>query len=200
MMFLWIEDLGSDDLWAHRNDPWGSRRELYRKALVEVGKLHRLDSASFELQPPFDEELYLWEQDYFANEFLAPASRTPKPRWLTAFSMGGELSGLLTELAALPRRLVHRDFQSENIMIRDGEVYFIDYQGLRLGRPEYDVASLVFDPYVPMPPAERDELLRIYFDLSEQTGQLRSVADDALPLCCATADAGDGRLRIPRNR
>ena len=73
-------------------------------------------------------------------------------------------------LAKLPRRWVHRDFQSENVMVRDGEVFLIDYQGLRLGRPEYDVGSLLYDPYVPMSAAEREELLRAYFEIAEVGG------------------------------
>ena len=52
-------------------------------------------------------------------------------------------------------------------MVRDGEVFLIDYQGLRLGRPEYDVASLLYDPYVEMAAGERAELLRVYYEMAE---------------------------------
>jgi len=165
-MFLWIEDLGADDLWAHRNDPWESRGELYRKTLAEAAKIHRLDSASFELQPPFDETLYYWEQEYFANEYLGRFLGVPTSE-IAALLEGKELRQLRGVLSVLPRSLVHRDFQSENVMVRNGEVYFIDFQGLRLGRREYDVASLLFDPYVPMEEAEREELLYHYAGLVE---------------------------------
>ncbi|MFT4548817.1 MAG: aminoglycoside/choline kinase family phosphotransferase [Verrucomicrobiales bacterium] len=161
--FLWIEDLGSDDLWAHRDDAWPERRDLYRKTMIEVAKLHRMDSATIDLQPAFDEALYLWEQEYFVEQYLRRFSDGAVDDLLG----GAELTALRQELAAMPRFLVHRDFQSENVMVRDGEVFLIDYQGLRLGRPEYDVASLLYDPYVGISDAERGELLRMYFEIAE---------------------------------
>jgi aminoglycoside/choline kinase family phosphotransferase len=175
--FLWIEDLGADDLWAHREDAWGARRDLYRKALVEVAKIHRMDGASIELQPPFDETLYLWEQEYFVEQYLRRFSKAPQGE-IEGLLAGDELRELREGLAAMPRRLVHRDFQSENLMVRDGEVYLIDYQGLRLGRPEYDVASLLYDPYVPMAGEEREELLQIYFEIAQVDGEF----EDWLPV------------------
>lgn len=162
--FLWIEDLGADDLWAHRGDDWPPRRELYRKALVEVAKLHRMDGAGIELQPPFDEALYRWEQEYFVEQFLRRFS--PPGDGGEDLLGTDELEGLRRGLAEMPRRLVHRDFQSENVMVRGGEVYLIDYQGLRLGRPEYDVASLLYDPYVEITPSQRDELLGDYYEIA----------------------------------
>ena len=58
-------------------------------------------------------------------------------------------------LAAWPRVLVHRDFQSQNILIHDGQAHLIDFQGLRPGLAHYDLASLLYDPYVRLSPAER---------------------------------------------
>lgn len=46
---------------------------------------------------------------------------------------------------------MHRDFQSRNIMVRDGQCYLIDFQGGRLGPIQYDLASLLIDPYVELP-------------------------------------------------
>ena len=61
--------------------------------------------------------------------------------------------------------MVHRDFQSQNVIVRDGQAWLIDYQGLRPGRPEYDLASLLYDPYVRLPDGERRELLAYYAGL-----------------------------------
>lgn len=44
--------------------------------------------------------------------------------------------------------LIHRDCQSRNIMVKDSRYYFIDFQGARPGPVQYDLASLLFDPYV----------------------------------------------------
>ena len=72
------------------------------------------------------------------------------------------LREIATQLAAEPRCLVHRDFQSQNVMIRDGQPSFIDFQGLRPGLAQYDLASLLLDPYVSLPATEHDALFAHY--------------------------------------
>ena len=59
-----------------------------------------------------------------------------------------ELSALGERLSGTGRCLVHRDLQSQNVMIRDGEPFLIDFQGMRFGSPFYDLGSLLCDPYV----------------------------------------------------
>ncbi len=46
---------------------------------------------------------------------------------------------------------MHRDMQSRNIMVKDNDSYFIDFQGGRIGPIQYDLASLLIDPYVELP-------------------------------------------------
>lgn len=53
---------------------------------------------------------------------------------------------------------MHRDMQSRNIMVNGGNYYFIDFQGGRLGPVQYDLASLLIDPYVDLPDALRSKL------------------------------------------
>src|SRR5262249_5630946 len=65
-------------------------------------------------------------------------------------------------LATFPRVLVHRDFQSQNIIIQNGQANLIDFQGMRPGLAEYDLASLLYDPYVDVTDAERNELIAYY--------------------------------------
>jgi aminoglycoside/choline kinase family phosphotransferase len=55
---------------------------------------------------------------------------------------------LAKRLASYRRVLVHRDFQSQNIIVWNEQAYLIDFQGVRPGLPQYDLASLLFDPYV----------------------------------------------------
>jgi len=54
---------------------------------------------------------------------------------------------------------MHRDLQSHNIMVKNGDYYFIDFQGGRMGPIEYDLASLLIDPYVSLPYPVQDQLL-----------------------------------------
>lgn len=163
---LWIEDLGSKDLWSYREDDWAViRRPLYAAAIRAVSRIHaiRKDGPAEErppLGPEFDAALYLWEQDYFFTRFVANFSEAP-PGIAAEIRQHPSLTLLREELAARPRCLIHRDFQSQNIIIREGQPVFIDYQGLRYGLGEYDLASLIYDPYVPMTPAEREDLITL---------------------------------------
>lgn len=155
--FLLLEDAGEEDLWARREDPWPARGALYLRALEQVAAMHScsLDAAEAAgiLQAPFDEKLYRWEQDYFAEHFLrAEPSAAVRPL----------LAAQAEALAERPRALLHRDFQSQNIMLGERGVSLIDFQGMRAGLPAYDVASLLFDPYVPMDDSRREELSEAY--------------------------------------
>jgi aminoglycoside/choline kinase family phosphotransferase len=79
---------------------------------------------------------------------------------------------------------VHRDFQSQNIIIQNGQANLIDFQGMRPGLAEYDLASLLFDPYVELSGAERSELIDYY--RLKQTDSARRIDGkfgDTLQLC-----------------
>ena len=184
---LWLEDLGEADLWAYRNEPWEIRRPLYESVLRGVFLLHSIPvdhAAELHLQKEFDEHLYRWEQEYFAEHCLggifgiSEADRdslleTPPMRRLAA------------ELASEPRQLVHRDFQSQNIMIREGKAWFIDFQGMRPGLPHYDLASLLCDPYVVLSAKERDYLLNFYRKMVQEEGGESGEKFDRLFWKCA---------------
>lgn len=110
----------------------------------------------------FDEHDLLWETDYYRAQYLEGHR---------GIDLGAErrasLDTLFRELArrvdAHPKSIMHRDFQSQNLMIEfDGTVRVIDYQGSRLGSIYYDLASLLLDPYTMLPDSEIDELLRYY--------------------------------------
>ncbi len=172
---LWMEDAGPVDLWAFREEPWEVRLPLYRSALEELAKLHTCATESFadaplELEPGFDEALYRWEQGYFFEHCLGGFFQTGDKRLAELASLPalGEIPG---RLAGCERVLVHRDFQSQNVIIRDGTAVMIDFQGLRPGVDAYDLASIVFDPYVTLSPAERDELVSIYRSARDAAGR-----------------------------
>jgi aminoglycoside/choline kinase family phosphotransferase len=166
-MCVWVEDLGTEDLHAHREDPWEKRRALYQATLCEAAKLHTVDAAALseqdvaEMELCFDERLYEWEQNYFLSHFVHNfrGQDTSGPDYEKARRALEQLRG---HLATLPRGLVHRDFQSQNVIIRNGAAWLIDYQGVRPGLAEYDLASLLLDPYVDLREGEREEMLEWY--------------------------------------
>jgi N-acetylmuramate 1-kinase len=164
---VWLEDLGRVDLQSLNDQPWEVRRPLYEATLREAAKFHGVGERSLsatdrdELEPVFDEALYEWEQNYFLDHFVGGhlGRSLGSPEFAKAHEV---LKKLQHHLAKLPRCLVHRDFQSQNVLVREGEAWLVDYQGLRLGRAEYDLASLVYDPYVSLSAGQRDELLSYY--------------------------------------
>jgi len=170
---LWVEDLGEIDLGTLEKSDWDEvRAPAYREALKAVFLLHSIVESDApgdlpELEPPFDEALYSWEQEYFLEQYV---SRFLTAKTAAALAANSGLRELRDELARLPRSLLHRDFQSTNVMMQNGAAHLIDYQGLRWGVPEYDLASMVYDPYITFTEAQRDELVDYYFTLKREAG------------------------------
>lgn len=166
---LLLEDAGTEDLWSHREESWEVRGGLYRQALGEVARMHTLDlreaEAEHVLREPFDAALYRGEQDYFCEHLIGDKVATELRASLP-------LAAQAEELARLPRVLVHRDFQSQNVMVRGSDVTLIDFQGMRAGLGGYDVASLLYDPYVPMSADERRELAEFYAGVAGRTDRV----------------------------
>ena len=163
---IWIEDLGERDLWSYREESWLVRRAFYESALTEVARLHRVSAADSEeirrdLPAQFDEALYRWEQSYFFENCLGRHFGLD-PEKLEELAGLPALAEIAERLASFPRVLIHRDFQSQNIIMRNGQAHLIDFQGMRTGLAEYDLASLLYDPYVNLTAAERNELLEFY--------------------------------------
>jgi N-acetylmuramate 1-kinase len=163
---IWIEDLGERDLFSYRGESWLVRRAFYESALDEILKLHRLPESVCEemrdrLPAEFNAALYAWEQSYFFENCLGRYFKIDNVK-LSALANMPALSEIAARLGELPRLLVHRDFQSQNIMMRNGQAYLIDFQGMRPGLAQYDLASLLYDPYVDLSEAESDELLAYY--------------------------------------
>lgn len=171
---IWMQDLGEQDLWAWRNAPWEERRPLYESALHEVSKMHttatrNLEGSHLKLEREFSEQLYLWEQNYFFEHCLQ-AHFGLDELTVQRYAELPTMRGIAIRLATMPRVLVHRDFQSQNILIREGAAWLIDFQGMRPGLPQYDLASLLFDPYVTLTGPERDTLLDFYKNVARRAG------------------------------
>jgi NDP-sugar pyrophosphorylase family protein/tRNA A-37 threonylcarbamoyl transferase component Bud32 len=83
--------------------------------------------------------------------------------------------------------LMHRDMQSKNIMIKNDKIYFIDFQSARLGPLQYDLASLLIDPYVKLPGNIQKELLlytiaRLGIDSKAKIAEFK----ESYRFCCLT--------------
>jgi aminoglycoside/choline kinase family phosphotransferase len=168
---IWIEDLGKTDLWSCREESWLVRRAFYESALDEVVKLHCLREEACRaieqnLPVAFDAALYRWEQSYFFKNCLGGHFGLAEKK-LGELAALPALDEIAKRLGDRPRVMVHRDFQSQNIIIRNAQAHLIDFQGMRPGLAEYDLASLLFDPYVTFSRSEREELLTAYEEKRE---------------------------------
>lgn len=167
-----MEDLGDSDLWALRDQPWDIRKALYIRTLAVVCRLHsfpadRIPADRVIMMKPFDAQLYAWERNYFRENFVAAFCRI-EPTPASTRELEKELQALAERVLSTNQCLVHRDLQSQNIMIRNKEPYLIDFQGMRFGSSFYDLGSLLCDPYVSFSLEEVEELLASYYDLTKR--------------------------------
>jgi N-acetylmuramate 1-kinase len=189
LRLAWLEDLGRIDLWDFRNHPSEEKVSLYQNALEQVSQIHtlRLDqvrpSLTAHLQSGFDADLYRWEQNYFFDNFAKNFSARTAAE-LETIRQQSEFRDLANDLSVMPQFLVHRDFQSQNVLVKDEKTWLIDYQGLRPGRPEYDVASLLYDPYVQLTQDERDDLAAYYFENRPHDDQWDTNQEIYAACCC----------------
>ena len=135
--------------------------EEYVKVVETLAKFNALGSdpetASLNLLPEFDDETWTWERNLFRKHCLGARFMREMPE-----AAERELKGVAETLENEPKALVHRDFQSTNVLWKDGEHRFIDFQGMRLGPAAYDLASLLYDPYVTFTDGERRALAALY--------------------------------------
>ena len=165
------EDLGDvtlfDFLSTHRSGDTIAPEavEAYRKVVTilprfQVEAARDLNYKVCYPRASFDRQSINWDLNYFKYYFLRLAGIPFNEQALE------DDFGRLTRFLLTARRdfFLYRDFQSRNIMLRDGDPYFLDYQGGRKGALQYDIASLLYDGKADLPPALRQELLDRYLE------------------------------------
>ena len=109
-------------------------------------------------QPEFNRRSILWDLNYFKYCFLkATGLEYQKDRLEDDYQKMADV--LLRSTSAT---FMYRDFQSRNVMVRDGKPWLIDFQGGRKGPVYYDVASFLWQAKANYPKELREELLDDY--------------------------------------
>src|SRR5688572_11091516 len=164
------EDLGNISL-LDKLDELGYSEEVYglfQSALMQLAHLQIkgdqgldynrcITSHEFGRQAIMSDLLYF--KYYFLDTLQIPYD---KEKLLAEFD---ELSGFLTDTDY--KFFMFRDFQSRNIMIRDGQIHYIDYQGGMKGALQYDVASMLWQARAELPEEWKNKLLDYYIGCAE---------------------------------
>jgi len=173
--FILLEDLGDVDLWSQRFLRWEERRDYYFQALTQIYRLHSFNlkslPAGLQLSESYGPGLYKWEHNYFLENLVWEVCKI-KLSSSDAAKLMKELDAISARLQKIEPCFIHRDFQSQNIMIKNGRPVLIDFQGMRQGCLFYDLGSLICDPYVTFDDEEREELINFYYELLNPTYSL----------------------------
>jgi len=174
---IFLEDLGDNSLLSICKSSKSQKViSLYKSVIDESIKIfNSLDTykdKTFVTAKKFDYDLYHWEHEYFVNNYLINYRKYDGD---LSF-VDDELKNLAETLSMRENRFIHRDFQSKNVMVKEKKVYLIDFQGLRLGLPEYDLASLLQDPYISLDEDIKEQLLDYFEEKQKLNSQeFRSV-------------------------
>lgn len=130
----------------------GDRRGWYTKAVELLAHLRaraerEIDPTCLAFTRAFDVELYDWELHHF-REWGLEAWSGKKPTTDERSELDAIFQRIAKQLAAAPKGFTHRDYQSRNLMVKDGELIVIDFQDALQGPRQYDLVALLRDSYV----------------------------------------------------
>ena len=154
------EDLGDTILFDHLDDISLLERAIRALAHVQVEGAKDFDWSICFPVPSMDERSIRWDLNYFKYCFLKGTKiEFSEPK------LEDDFDALVKVILAQPAdTFLYRDFQSRNVMIKDGKPYFIDFQGGRRGPTQYDVVSFLWQAKANLKPELREKLIEAYLD------------------------------------
>ncbi len=162
-----FEDIGNQSLynWLKCQREKEQIEKVYRQVIDVLILIHTVATEHVSECPILSNRLFdykhlRWETDYFIERFVK-GTENIMVKDLSA--LNSEFHRLALKVDSFPKTVIHRDFQSQNIMItKDGAPRILDYQGARIGPPAYDVVSILRDPYYRLEDDMRERLLNYY--------------------------------------
>lgn len=154
----------------------GDRTRLYTQAVQLLAGLRARaerspDAGCLAFTRAFDETLYDWELHHF-REWGMEIWSGQKPTDSERSELNAIFLRIAKQLAAAPRGFTHRDYQSRNLMVKDGELIVIDFQDALQGPRQYDLVALLRDSYVELDRAFVDAMLDAYIvEFEKQSGE-----------------------------
>lgn len=149
--------------------------ELYKKSLASLAQLQTKGAEALDYKlcfngQDFDKAAMLWDLNYFKYYFLRVSGLEIDESKLEA-----DFEALATYLAAVPRTtFMFRDFQGRNILVKEGNPFFIDFQGGKRGALAYDVVSILYQAKARIPASKKAELLYHYIQEVKKYTKLQS--------------------------
>ena len=167
------EDLGDTLLFDHLDDVSLLERTIRALAHIQVEGAQGFDWSVCFPVPAMDERAIRWDLNYFKYCFLKGTRlEFSEPKLEDEFDkLVKNLLSTLDLYRSARKHLstfLYRDFQSRNVMVKDGQPYFIDFQGGRRGPTQYDVASFLWQAKANFSPALREHLIDTYLDELEK--------------------------------
>lgn len=145
--------------------------KLYEKIIDSMVKLHQIPlkdvSSSNLFNEKFDFEKLMSEVDFTIKFFLNHQLAFKNKKVIN--SIRSEFEKIVEKIAKKKMVLTHRDFHSRNIMLKNEELFIIDFQDARLGLPQYDLVSLLEDCYYDLSEHNRSKLIKRYYDATLET-------------------------------
>ncbi len=161
-----FEDLGDLSIYNFFKIPRSiaETRGICKRVLDVTVMLHSIPLSDIDDCPALKERVFdydhlRWETEYFFEKFV----KSLKSVEFTKEKLERDFHNLAVKADNFTKTIIHRDFQSQNIMIPSPDsIKIIDYQGARAGPPAYDIASFLWDPYIYIDNRQRDFLLNYY--------------------------------------
>ena len=161
------QDLGDTLLFDHLDDLSLLERTLRALAHVQVEGARDFDWSVCFPVPEMDERSIRWDLNYFKYCFLKGTKiEFSEPKLEDEFDK--LVKKITNSQSPITNTFLYRDFQSRNVMIKDGQPYFIDFQGGRRGPTQYDVASFLWQAKADFAPELREQLIEAYLDELEK--------------------------------